>query len=417
MDANLKEQLSAYDNKSGKKTYIYIAVALILVVAVIVYFITKSDSSNEEYTYNTQKIKKGDLEISVMATGNLNPTNSVDIGIEVSGTIKNIYVDFNDSVEVGQVLAKLDTTKLKAKVDSSKASLSISKANLKESEINVKSKKLNYERTKKMFEQSGGKYPSQNELDDSKFSYDSALASYEASKANVMQAQYNLQTDQENLDKAVVKSSIKGIVLNRAVEEGQTVAASMSTPTLFTLAKDLSKMDLIVSIDEADVANIVEGLNVSFTVDAYPKEIFKGKVKQVRFNPISESGVVTYETVALVENEKLLLRPGMTASAKIITKQLKNQILVPNSALRFKPRVINSKVKKEVRLMGPPKRNRKGKSAKEISTTTFKQLYILENGKLKSIRVKVLESDGKFTSIKSKELKVGDEVITSQVSI
>lgn len=418
MDTNLQEQLYAYENKNGKRKYIYILIGLAVIIGSILYFtVFKNKSSNQEYNYNTQKVKQGDLDISVMATGNLNPTNSVDIGIEVSGTIKDIYVDFNDNVEVGQVLAKLDTTKLKARVDSSKASLAIAKANLKENEVNVKSSKLNYERTKKMFKQSGGKYPSQNELDDSMFSYDSALASYEAAKANVMQAQYNLQTDEEDLSKAVVKSSIKGIVLNRAVEEGQTVAASMSTPTLFTLAKDLSKMDLIVSIDEADVADIVEGLNVSFTVDAYPSEVFRGKVKQVRFNPISESGVVTYETVALVENEKLLLRPGMTASAKIMTKQLKNKMLVPNSALRFRPTVINTEVKKDVRLVGPPKRERKGKDAKELGTITFKQLYILENGKPKAIRVKVLESDGKFTNIESRELKIGDEVITSQVSI
>jgi len=419
MDSTLQEQLNAHSkSNSSKKKNIYLITIVIILLAISYYFfILKNDNKNQEISYITQKIKKGDLQISVMATGNLNPTNSVDIGIEVSGTIKEIYVDFNDKVKVGQILAKLDTTKLKSHVDSSKASLAISKANLKESEVNVKNKKLNYERMLKMFEQSKGKYPSKNDLDDSMFSYESSKASYEAAKAKVMQAEYNLKTDQENLDKAEVKSSIDGIVLNKAVEVGQTVAASMSTPTLFTLAKDLSKMDLIVSIDEADVANIKEGLDVTFTVDAYPKEIFKGKIKQVRFNPVEESGVVTYETVALVNNAKLLLRPGMTASAEIITTELKDKLLVPNSALRFEPTDIEQVKKKSMSFTGPFRRDRKSKKSKELAGLSYKTVYILENNKLKKLRVKALQTDGRFTSIESNLLKVDDEVVISQKSI
>lgn len=268
----------------------------------------------------------------------------------------------------------------------------------------------------KMFEQSKGKYPSKNDLDDSLFSYESSKALYEAAKAKVMQAEYNLKTDQENLDKAVVKSSIDGIVLNKAVEVGQTVAASMSTPTLFTLAKDLSKMDLIVSIDEADVANIKEGLNVTFTVDAYPKEIFKGKIKQVRFNPISENGVVTYETVVLVDNKRLFLRPGMTASAKIITKKQNNVLLVPNSALRFNPVANKDNKKQSVNLLRAKRRTKKDKNFKELDVLSYKSLYILKNNQVKKVEVKVLQTDGKFTSIQSQIIKEGDNVITSQKS-
>jgi HlyD family secretion protein len=417
MDTNLEKQLNSYQNNSSKKKYIWIVLFLVILSIVGYYFfILDKKSNNKNISYNTQKIQKGNLQVAVMATGNLNPTNRVDIGIEVSGTIKDIYVDFNDKVKVGQVLAKLDTTKLKAQVDSSKASLAIVKANLLESEVNMKNKKLNYERTLKMFEQSKGKYPSKNDLDDTRFSYESAKASYEAAIARVQQAQFNLATDEENLDKAVVKSSINGIVLNRAVEVGQTVAASMSTPTLFTLAKDLSKMDLIVSIDEADVADIKEGLNVTFTVDAYPKETFKGKIKQVRYNPIEESGVVTYETVALVENEKLYLRPGMTASAKIITKEVKDKLLVPNSALRFKPTIKNDDKKTRVGLVRPPNRNQSKRKSKDLSKQNFKSVYILENNQPKKVKVKVLETDGKFTSIESKTLKEDDEIIVSQKS-
>lgn len=417
MDSNLQEQLNMYQQEGKTKRWATkILVVAILSLILVVWIVIKNFNSSDEVSYETQKVTQGDMQVTVMATGNLNPTNSVDVGIEVSGTIKEIYVDFNDNVTIGQVLAKLDTTKLKAQVDSSKASLSIAKANLKESEVNVKNKKLYWDRTQKMFEQSKGKYPSQNDVDDAKFSYESAIALYEASKARVMQAEYNLKTDEENLGKAVVKSSINGLVLNRAVEVGQTVAASMSTPTLFTLAKDLSKMDLIVSIDEADVADIKEGLNVTFTVDAYPQESFKGKIKQVRFNPIEESGVITYETVALVENEKFLLRPGMTASAKIITKELSNTLLVPNTALRFTPKNSSTESSKSVSFVGPPKRDRPARKPKELGKESFKFLYTLENGEPKRHRVKVLETDGKMTSIQSKEIQAGVEVITSQKS-
>ena len=415
MDTNLQDQLNSYGKSSSKGKYKWLFLIVLVLLGAFAYlYLYKTQNTNESIEYKTQKIKKGDLEVSVMATGNLEPTNSLDIGIEVSGTIKNIYVDFNDKVEIGQVLAKLDTTKLKAQVDSAKASLSIAKANLKVSDVEVKKTNTSYNRTKKMYEKSGGKYPSINDLDDAKFSLMSAQASYEAKQAQVEQAQYNLKTAEDNLGKAIVKSSIKGIVLDRAVEIGQTVAASTSTPTLFTVAKDLSKMELIVNIDEADVANIKEELDVTFTVDAYQNEIFRGKIKQVRLNPIEESGVVTYETVVSVQNEKSLLRPGMTASAKIITNQLNDIMLISNSALRFKPPMRMKQDRKGLGFSGRPPKRTNNKTVKNISKQNFKMIYTLQNGKPKRIRVRVLQSDGKFTGIESRELKIGDSIIISQ---
>lgn len=419
MDSNLQEQLQTYNTTSSKAKYFWFLLILIAIAAgAYYYFIYNKKESEGTISYKTQKLKKGDLEVTVMATGNLEPTNSIDVGIEVSGTIKEIYVDFNDLVEVNQILAVLDTTKLKAKVNSSKASLSIAKANAKASYVSLKSKKLVYNRTLKMYKKSNGKYPSKNTLDDSMFSYESAQASYEAKKAQVQQAQFNLTTSEDDLGKAIVKSSIKGIVLDRAVEVGQTVAASTSTPTLFTLAKDLTKMELIVNIDEADVADIKEKLNVTFTVDAYPDEIFKGQIKQVRLNPIEESGVVTYETVVLVENNRLLLRPGMTASAKIITKELTNELLLPNASLRFKPKIQVQSKRKGFDFSGRPGgRQKRVKSTKEVSKTKSKTIYILENDQPKRVRVRILETDGKFTGVESRELKVDDEIIISQSSV
>ncbi len=218
MNTNLQNELKSYSNKSSKKKYIYTILAVSFLIGGYYYFFMNGAKKEEVATYNTKKVTKGDLSVVVSATGILNPTNSVEIGVEVSGTIKEIYVDFNDNVEVGQLLAKLDTRKLESDVDNVTAALSIAKANLKESEVNLRNKKTVYDRTLKMYNSSGGKYPSINELDDSRFAYESALSNVEASKAKIEQSLSSLKTANQNLDKAHVKSSIKGIVLNRAVE-------------------------------------------------------------------------------------------------------------------------------------------------------------------------------------------------------
>lgn len=423
MENNLENELNSYANKSGSKKFIWLILILLIVGAGAYYYFFYMNKGNQsdEVTFITKTVTKGDVIVSVSATGNLAPTNSVDIGIEVSGTLKEIYVDFNDKVEIGQVLAKIDTAKLQSKVDSSKASLTIARANLKEGQVSLKSKKVEYNRIQKMYKKSGGKYPSKNEVDDSMFTYQSGQASLEATKAKVLQAQYNLKTDEENLEKAVVKSSINGIVLDRAVEVGQTVAATNSTPTLFTVAKDLSKMELIVNIDEADVANIKKDLDVEFTVDAYPDEKFKGKIRQVRYNPIETSGVITYETVVLLNNDQLLLRPGMTATAQIFTKQLRDQVLIPNAAFRFKPKNNQSNTKnksmKDVMSGSRGPRKSRNKSSKEVKkTTAMKMIYVLVEGEEKRVRVKIIDTDGQFTAVESRNLNEGDEIIVSQRS-
>ncbi len=415
MDTNLQNELKSYSNKSSKKKYIYTILAVSFLIGGYYYFFMNGAKKEEVATYNTKKVTKGDLSVVVSATGILNPTNSVEIGVEVSGTIKEIYVDFNDNVEVGQLLAKLDTRKLESDVDNVTAALSIAKANLKESEVNLRNKKTVYDRTLKMYNSSGGKYPSINELDDSRFAYESALSNVEASKAKIEQSLSSLKTANQNLDKAHVKSSIKGIVLNRAVEVGQTLAASMNAPKLFTLAKDLSQMDLIISIDESDVADIKKDLEVSFSVDAYPNRTFKGKIKQVRLNPITVNGVVTYETVVGVSNEELLLRPGMTATAQIITKQSIDKLIIPNTALRFKPKIQAEQKASTMNFVQPP-RQPQGNTTKEIGKREFSPVFILENNQPKRVMVKILDTDGKSTTVESKDLKIDDELIISQKS-
>ena len=417
MDTNLQNELNKYSNKNSNKKYFFlIFIILFLGSGIYYYFFINQSQKVEIALYNTKKVIRGDLSVIVSATGILNPTNSVEIGVEVSGTIKEIYVDFNDEVEVGQLLAVLDTRKLQSEVDGQTASLGISKANLKESEVNLRNKKTVYDRTLKMYNSSGGKYPAVNELDDARFAYESSVSSLEASKAKVEQSSFSLNTAKQNLDKAYVKSSIKGIVLNRAVEVGQTLAASMNAPKLFTLAKDLTQMDLIVSIDESDVADIKKGLDVTFTVDAYPNKIFKGKIKQVRLNPVDVNGVVTYETVVVVNNEELLLRPGMTATAQINTKQSLDKLMIPNGTLRFKPKIQLEQKANTMNLVQGPRRPQGENISKDLGKKELSPIYILENNQPKRIMVKVLETDGKTTTVESNDLKVDDELIISQKS-
>ena len=417
MDTNIQNELNNYSNKNSNKKYFFLFfIILFLGSGIYYYFFINQSQKVEIALYNTKKVIRGDLSVIVSATGILNPTNSVEIGVEVSGTIKEIYVDFNDEVEVGQLLAVLDTRKLQSEVDGQTASLGISKANLKESEVNLRNKKTVYDRTLKMYNSSGGKYPAVNELDDARFAYESSVSSLEASKAKVEQSSFSLNTAKQNLDKAYVKSSIKGIVLNRAVEVGQTLAASMNAPKLFTLAKDLTQMDLIVSIDESDVADIKKGLDVTFTVDAYPNKIFKGKIKQVRLNPVDVNGVVTYETVVVVNNEELLLRPGMTATAQINTKQSLDKLMIPNGTLRFKPKIQLEQKANTMNLVQGPRRPQGENISKDLGKKELSPIYILENNQPKRIMVKVLETDGKTTTVESNDLKVDDELIISQKS-
>lgn len=409
---DLRSELDSY--KGTKKPYkilVFIVSVLILVLLGYVYFPKQKQGTLE---YVTSKASKGDLSVVVSASGNIKPTNSVDIGIEVSGTIKEIFVDFNDEVKVGQILAKIDTTKLDAQVESSKAALAIAKASLAESEVNEKNKKLIFDRTQSMFNNSNGKYPSKNELDMARFEYEASVSALDGAKARVLQSESNLKNDRENLQKASVRSSIDGIVLNREVEIGQTLAASMQAPKLFTLAKDLTNMDLVINIDEADVAGIKDGLDVTFSVDAYPSKEFRGKIKQVRLNPVTTNGVVTYEAVASVDNSELLLKPGMTANAKIVTKHLKEQLLIPSSALRFTPKTQNQTSKPT---LGAPSYRPQASGLKEKkSQDGVSTVYILENNTPKAIKVRVLDSDSKQTSVSSDELRIDDEVIISQKS-
>jgi HlyD family secretion protein len=372
-------------------------------VAVWLIFFNNAEATPQ---YITAPIKRQDLRVTVQATGNLEPLRTVTVGIEVSGTLKEVLVDYNDPVKAGQVLARLDTTKLESALNSSRAKLKVARANLLSNEAAENEAKLQLNRQRQVFESTKGAYPSQKEMDSAKAAFDRAAASLSASKAQLEQAQAEVLTDEENLRKAVAVSPIEGIVLTRDVDVGQTVAASMQTPTLFTIAEDLRKMQVVVAVDEADVGEVKDGQSVTFRVNAYPNREFNGTVSQVRLGSQITSGVVTYSAVVLVDNSEGLLRPGMTAQASIVTKETINAPVVPNAAFRFTPPLVrNSNV------FNPASRPQNARPPGE--RLQGDRIFLLENGAPKMVRVKRGDTDGSVTAIEGEGIGEDSLVITS----
>ena len=328
--------------------------AIALVVIVVGYLIF-GRGGNGETKYVTQDVTTGDLTVTVTATGNLEPVNQVDIGSELSGTIRSVAVDVNDTVKAGQVLTKLDTVRLEAQVLQAQSSLASAQARVLQSVAGLKEARANLARLQKVRELSGNKLPSQQDMDVGESAVAQGEGEEAAARASVAQAQANLDAVKTDLSKTDIKSPINGIVLVRSVEPGQTVAASLQAPVLFTLAEDLKKMELHVAVDEADIGSVEVGQAASFTVDAFPNRQFHAKITRVDFasnntqkstsstsgqgsaTSATSTGVVTYETVLEVDNSDLLLRPGMTATAEIVTTNIEGATLVPNAALRFTP--------------------------------------------------------------------------------
>lgn len=383
---------------SGKRPlikYLIIAlVALTFIGAAFWVWYDKKNSSALEYLTAPAQIRT--LTTTVSATGNLEPTNTVEVGIEVSGTIEEVFVDFNDRVHVGQLMARLDTTRLASQVTSSKASVARYRANIAEAEAAYINARNEWERVQAMVSSTGGNYPSRQEVDNARASMDKTRAQVAAAQALLAQAQAELITNEDNVRKAKVVSPVEGIVLDRKVERGQTVVASMQTPVLFTMAEDLTKMKVIVSVDEADIGEVRENQQVRFSVDAYPDKTFTGIITQLRLNSQIVSGVVTYDAVVTVNNHDLLLRPGMTASAQIVTGVLRDVLTVPNAALRFTP--------------PSPGRDEK-KRAKSTAENNTRYVWILRDNQPEKVAVKATKSDGASTAVTAPSLKAGDAII------
>ena len=326
---------SSHAKKSRRKRILLIAV--IVIVCLVAGWAWKGHEGGQTVRYETQAVQKGDLTVLVTATGDLQPTNEIEVGSELSGILETVEADYNDKVKVGQVLARLDTTKLKAEVTQSKAALQAAEAQVLQAEATMAETLSKLNQLKRVRQLSDNRVPSQLDMDAAEADYKRAQADLASAQASVSQAQASLQYNETDLAKAVITSPINGIVLTREVEPGQTVAASFEAPVLFTLAEDLTQMELHVDVDEADIGQVKEGQDAIFTVDAYPDREFRAKIIQTRYGSETVDGVVTYETVLQVDNQDLSLRPGMTATADITVKQVTDALLVPNAALRFVP--------------------------------------------------------------------------------
>jgi HlyD family secretion protein len=394
-----------------------------LVVLIIGYLIFgRGGGDGPQYT--TQEVTKGDLTVTVTATGNLEPRNQVDIGSELSGTIRSVAVDVNDEVKAGQVLTKLDTSRLEAQVLQAQSSLSSAQARVLQAVASVKEARANYARLQKVRELSGNKLPSQQDMDVAEAAVAQAEGEEAAARAAVAQAQANLDVVRTDLSKTEIRSPINGVVLVRSIEPGQTVASSLQAPVLFTLAEDLKKMELHVAVDEADIGSVQVGQAASFTVDAFPNRQFHAKITRVDYASnntqksssasssqssgatATSTGVVTYETVLEVDNSDLALRPGMTATAEIVTTNIRDAVLVPNAALRFTPTGVevpgqpqNAQASRGALSALMPTMPRRMFGAQQRGGGNLGRVWILQDGKPVAAMFRPGPSDGRMTQV------------------
>ena len=389
-------------------------VALAVVLMALLWIGLKS---TDQVQYQTQAVKRGSLTMTVSATGTLQPTNQVDVGSEISGTIKTVEADYNDQVARGQVLAKIDTTKLEAQVKQTAASTEAANARVQQTQATVAEAKAKLARLIQVQQASDGKVPSKAEMDTAKANLDRAIADEANARAAFAQAEATLEAQRIDLAKAVIRSPIKGVVLKRAAEPGQTVAAAFQTPVLFTLAEDLTQMDLHVDVDEADVGKVRIGLTATFTVDAYPDRTFPARITQVRFGSKTVAGVVTYETVLKVDNTSLLLRPGMTGTANITVQKADDALLVSNAALRFTPPQAEPKPATGGGLLGNLMPRPPSTAPKSAETAEDRQphLWVLREGKLERVLLKTGITDGVMTEVKEGKLEPGMAVVVDVI--
>lgn len=365
-----------------KKKNIIISAIGLVVIAGAAYFLLRGGDQTATVGYETAKVEKATIGNSVTATGTIEPVTKVDVGTQVSGIIDKIYVDYNSVVKKGQVIAELDKTNLISELNSAKSNLAGAKSDLDY-------QRLNYSRIKALHDKG---LISDNEYDSAKLSYQQAESTYSMRKEAVSKAQTNLSY-------AIITAPIDGIILSKDVEEGQTVASSYSTPTLFTIAKNLTDMRVVADVDEADIGEVAEGQNVSFTVDAYPNETFNGVVTQVRQEATTESNVVTYEVVISAPNQDLKLKPGLTANVTINTLERNNILSVPTKALRFTPT-------KETVNPGD----------KIVDCQGAHKVWVKEGNTLKAYAVQTGITNGTRTQIIS-GIKEGASVITELTSV
>ena len=364
------------------------------------YYYDKTHQPQPEDLYRLDEVTQGDIEQTVSANGTLNPVSLISVGTQISGIVRKLYVDFNDRVEKDQVLLELDSAL-------SSAAIVQSQSSVRNNQASVELATANEKRIRELYSQ---EYVSKQELD-------TAVQVLKSARAQLDSARGLLTRDQTNLNFTIIRSPVSGIVVNRVVDVGQTVAASFQTPTLIQIAQDLAKMQIDTSFAEADIGKIKEGQAVKFNVDAFPNRNFEGIVKQVRLNSTNTSNVVTYNVVVSVDNSDLTLLPGMTAYVNIAVAKAEQSLLVPNAALRYKPKTdeTGSGKKSGAGQNGERKRNGGGKSGSQAQDLNTGKIYILREGKPTLVKVQVGITDGRSTAITASELKAGDQVVVGEL--
>lgn len=369
---------------------ITIGITIIAVLGIAAFILLRNNG--DELKFRTEKVVRGDIKATVTATGTVNPVTAVLVGTQVSGTIKDIYVDFNSPVKKHQLIAQIDPATFEAQVEQARANLLTARANLEKSEAALVDAKRTMDRNRELFSRD---LIARSEFDTAETNYETAKAQVNAAKAQVAQAAAALKVAETNLRYTRIVSPVDGIVVSRNVDVGQTVAASFQTPTLFTIAQDLTKMQIETNVDEADIGMVETGQDVEFTVDAYPDATFKGRISQVRIAPIIVQNVVTYNVVIGVDNPELKLKPGMTANVSIIVASKKDILKAPNAALRFRPPETGT---------GRP------------AIYKSQGVWILRDQKTERIDVTTGISDGLYTELISGGIKEGQEVIVEALT-
>jgi len=393
------------------KKYLIILAVVLLISGIAGFFYLKR---SPEISYKTTKIERGTIVSSVAATGNLSAVTTVQVGTQVSGTIQKLYVDYNSRVKKGQAIAEIDPSLFNASVEQSNGNYLNAEANLQKARVTLADAERTYHRNRKLLADG---IISQGDFDVTETAYQSAKAGIKAAEGSVAQTRGSLMQAKTNLRYSIIRSPVDGVVISRSIDVGQTVAASFQTPTLFTIAQDLTKMQIEVSVDEADISRIKMDQSASFTVDSYPEQSFKGKVVQIRNAPIITQNVVTYVTVVNVDNTDLKLKPGMTANVSIEVARKDDALKLPPAALRFKPKSKNEE-SKQARQNGAAAGNgarpgsgkpggRKGAGGQNV--------YILKENLPVAVPVKTGIANNSAIELLESTLKEGDEVIIEQV--
>ena len=397
--------------------------ALVLVAGALLYwhFGRKDDRENEP-VFKTVNIARGDIDLIVTATGNLTPTNQVTIGSELSGTVSEVLVDINDAVKKDQPIAQLDTAKLTQQTERNRAILLSAEARVTLAMATLTENTASLARYQDLLELSEGKTPSKAQMDTAQAAVDRSKAELESAKAAVNEAQANLRAIERDLSKSIIRSPVDGIVLSRTVEVGQTVAASFTAPVLFVIAEDLRKMDLVVTVAEADIGRVAAGQKASFTVDAWPTRTYHATVQRVAYGSVITNNVVTYNVELGVENSDLSLRPGMTATADISVARATQVLHVPNAALRFDPESVLEFLKKTdpkrtlVQALSPGGGRRWSQSPtiqKPDERSKATSVWFMRDGVPVECPVSVGLTDGRITEVSGEGLREGLPVIIS----